>query len=270
MFITATELQCFSDFLKRSSGVALANNKQYLVANRLRTLIMDMGIDRVSDLLTMIAVIPSNDLVIKAIDAMTTNEVFWFKEASHFQCLEKKLLAKLTEKASSLSVWSVACSSGEEAYSISLSIDKYLEESGQQVKANITATDCSVEILNKAKAGIYTHEELSRGLSNELREEHFSGVRNGLQISLAHRSRISFYPLNLFDDFSSIGQFDIIFCRNVLPYFADIHKSSILNRVIAVMKPGAYLFLGSSENIPTDIRGLDVIREAGCKYYHKT
>jgi len=269
MFITATELQRFRDFLKQSSGVALANNKQYLVANRLRSLIMDMGIDRVSDLLAMIAVIPTNDLVVKAVNAITTSEIFWFKDVSHFQYLERKLLAKLTKKTPSLSVWSVACSSGEEAYSVSLSVDRYMKASGKQINAKITATDCSVEILNKAKAGIYSHEELSRGLSNELREEHFSGVRNGLQISLAHRSRVSFYPLNLSDSFSSLGQFDIIFCRNVLPYFSDPRKLDILNRLVAVMKPGAYLFTGSSENVPADIRGLGVIREAGCKYYRK-
>lgn len=270
MPITAAEFHQFKDFLKRRSGIALAENKQYLVANRLRPLIEEIGIDRVSDLLTMISVMPSHDLAIKAVDAITTNESFWFRDASHFNYLEKKLLAKFAKKTSSLAVWSIACSSGEEAYSISLSIDKYMEVSGRKINAKVIATDCSDKVLNKAKAGIYTHQELSRGLPNEIREEHFSGVRGGLQISSAHRSRVSFHPLNLLDSFSSLGQFDIIFCRDVLPYFAGPCKSDILNRIVNVMKPEAFLFLGCSENAPADIGHLEMIREGSCQFYRKT
>jgi len=267
--ITAQEFQHFRKFLKRSSGIALADNKQYLVSNRLRPLLKEMGLDRVSDLLAMIAAMPTCDLTAKVIDAMTTNETFWFRDTSHFQYLETKLLAMLSKKGTPLSVWSAACSSGQEPYSISLSVDKYIKASGKQVKVSITATDLSDKTLRQAKHGIYADMELSRGLPNELQREHFSGVRDGLQISPRHRARTSFRKLNLLDNFSTLGQFDIVFCRNVLLYFAGPTKLDILNRIVNVMKPGAYLFLSSSEIIPSEINGLETIRDATCKCYRK-
>jgi chemotaxis protein methyltransferase CheR len=269
MSITTQEFQRFQLFLKKSSGISLAENKQYLVNNRLRPLMKEIGIDSLSDMLTMIDAMPGSDLAVKAIDAMTTNETFWFRDTSHFNYLETKLLAELSQKSRSISVWSAACSSGQEPYSISLTVDKFIKKSGNQVNARVTATDLSDKILSQAKAGVYADIELSRGLPIELQKEHFSGVRGGLQISASHRSRMSFRKLNLLDNFSTLGQFDIIFCRNVLLYFAAATKVDILNRMIHVMKPGAHLFLSSSESIPHDLKGLETIRELGCKCYRK-
>ena len=270
MSITAQEFQHFRKFLERTSGIALADNKQYLVTNRLRPLLKEMGLDRASDLLAMIAALPTSDLAAKVVDAMTTNETFWFRDSSHFHYLETKLIAMLSAKNRPLSVWSTACSSGQEPYSISLSIDKYIKASGKQVEVSITATDLSDKILSQAKQGIYADIELSRGLPNELQLEHFSGVRGGLQISPAHRARMSFKRLNLLDDFSGLGQFDIVFCRNVLLYFTASTKLEILKRIVDVMKPGAYLFLSSSEIIPPELEGFETIRDATCKCYRKT
>ncbi|ORU94558.1 MAG: hypothetical protein A6F70_09210 [Cycloclasticus sp. symbiont of Bathymodiolus heckerae] len=269
MSITAQEFQQFQAFLKQRSGISLAANKQYLVANRLSPLMKEMGLDCVSDLLTMIIAMPNKDLAIKAVDAMTTNETFWFRDTSHFHYLENKLFAELTAKNASLNVWSAACSSGQEPYSISLVVDKYIEASNKRINVRITATDLSDKTLQQAKEGVYADIELSRGLPNELQKKHFSGVRNGLQISSSHRSRVSFRKLNLLDNFSGLGQFDIVFCRNVLLYFAGPTKLDILNRIAQVMKPGAYLFLSSSEIVPSEMKGFETIRDAGCKCYRK-
>ncbi|MBL4743369.1 MAG: protein-glutamate O-methyltransferase CheR [Cycloclasticus sp.] len=270
MSITAQEFQNFKEFLKKRSGISLADNKQYLVSNRLRPLMKEVGIDNLSDLLSMIIALPNNELAVKAVDAMTTNETFWFRDTSHFHCLETKLFAELTQKSSSLSIWSAACSSGQEPYSISLSLDKYIKASGKRVNVRMTGTDLSDKILAKAKAGIYADIEVSRGLPNDLLKEHFAGVKDGLQISSTHRSRLSFRKLNLLDNFSSLGQFDIIFCRNVLLYFAGPTKLDILNRITNVMKPGGVLFLSSSEIAPSTVKGLETVRDAGCKFYRKT
>jgi len=269
MSITLEEFRSFQDFLKRKSGISLADNKQYLVINRLAPLVKEMGLGEVPDLIKMVVTDPGNDLAAKAVDAMTTNETFWFRDMSHFRCLEETLLAELTKKSTSLSVWSAACSSGQEAYSVSLIVDQYIEASSRPANVRITATDLSDKILRQASEGIYADIELSRGLSKGLQDKHFSNVRNGMQISSQHRSRVSFRKLNLLDNFSSLGQFDIIFCRNVLLYFAGATKVDILNRLVQVMKPGAYLFLSSSEIIPSEVKGLETIRHAGCKCYRK-
>lgn len=270
MTLTTQEFQRFREFLKQRSGISLAENKQYLVTNRLRPLMQELGIASISDLLTIIDSRSNNALEAKTIDAMTTNETFWFRDGSHFHCLEALLFAELLQKSTSLSVWSAACSSGQEPYSISLSFNKFMETTGKQAALRIIATDLSVKILNQAKEGKYADIELARGLPSEIQQKHFSGVRGGLQISSSHRSRLSFRQLNLLDSFSSLGQFDIVFCRNVLLYFAGQTRVDILNRIAFVMKPGAYLFLSSSEVLPSDVTSLKTVRIAGCKCYKKT
>jgi len=267
--ISRQEFLSFRSFLKERSGISLADSKQYLVSNRLKPLIVEAGLDSLSDLLSMIEAMPDNDLAIKAVDAMTTNETFWFRDVSHFHYLETTLFAELSRFNSSLKVWSAACSSGQEPYSISLSFEKYLESCGKGARLNIVATDLSTSILDRARAGIYVDLELSRGLPNELKEQYFKGVKGGWQISQVHRSRVSVNKVNLLSDFSALGQFDIIFCRNVLLYFSAETKLDILTRMTQRMKLGAYLFLSSSEILPSSIKNLQSVRVAGCKCYRK-
>ncbi|MEW5056381.1 MAG: protein-glutamate O-methyltransferase CheR [Cycloclasticus sp.] len=269
MSISRQEFHRFRDFLMQRSGIALSDNKQYLVNNRLRPLIVEAGVDSLSDLLSLIDAMPNNDLAVKAVDAMTTNETFWFRDGSHFHYLENKLFAELSRLGSPLRVWSAACSSGQEPYSISLSFNKYLKSGGQASQLKITATDLSENILKRAREGIYAELELSRGLPNELKHSDFSGIKEGWQISRAHRSAVSFSKINLLGDLSRLGQFDIVFCRNVLLYFSAATKLDILQRIIQTMKLGAYLFLSSSEIIPAELNGLQTIRVAGCKCYRK-
>ena len=269
MSISRQEFLSFRGFLKLRSGIALSDSKQYLVSNRLRPLMEESGLDSLSDLLSMIHAMPDDALAIKAVDAMTTNETFWFRDGSHFNYLESTLFAELSRLNTSLRVWSAACSSGQEPYSISLSFDKCIDACGRLSHLKITATDISDSVLNRARDGVYTDLELSRGLPNELKARHFSGVKGGWQISQVHRSRVGFSKVNLLNDFSKLGQFDIIFCRNVLLYFSAETKLDILTRMIQTMKLGAYLFLSSSEILPPEVKGLQPVRVAGCKCYRK-
>jgi len=269
MSIAALEFQNFQAFLKLKSGISLADNKQYLVTNRLTPLVKELGLTGISELLAIIAAAPADDLAAKVVDAMTTNETFWFRDMSHFRCLEERLFAELAQRSPSLSVWSAACSSGQEAYSISIIVDQYNKTNSRPINVRITATDLSDKILKKAREGVYADIELARGLSKEVQDKHFSNVRKGMQISPLHRSILSFSKLNLLDNFSKLGQFDIIFCRNVLLYFADATKVDIINRLVQAMKPGAYLFLSSTEILPLGVTGLETIRDVGCKCYRK-
>lgn len=268
MDITALEFRRFQTFLKAASGISLADNKQYLVTNRLQPLLNEIGVDELDDLLSLIEAMPNDNLTMKVVEAMTTNETFWFRDSGHFHALEQKVVAELGEKGH-ISLWSAACSTGQEAFSLSLSLDKALQLANKQVAIQIVATDISEKNIELAKKGIYTDIQLSRGLPNETRMEHFKCVRDGWEISAKHRSRVSFKSLNLINDFSNLGDFDVVFCRNVLIYFSLSTKLDILNRIAQQMKPGAYLFLSSSEQVPKEVKGLQVVRDSGCKYYRK-
>jgi len=269
MPLTNIEFQQFKRFLKQQGGILLADNQQYLVANRLSPLMRKVGVDRITDLLSMVMVMPDSDLAAQAINAMTITEGFWFKDTSHFHYLETKLFAELSRNNNSLSVCSMGCSSGQEPYGISLSFEKFLEASGKDIKLRVTATDPSYKMLGQAEEGVYTDTELSRGLPRDIQKAHFSGVKGGLQILSSHRARVLFRQLNLLDSFLSLGQFDIIFCRNVLLYFSTAIKVDILNRLIEIMRPGSYLFLDSSEKLPMEVNALKIVRDAGCKCYRK-
>ncbi len=269
MPITNIEFQQFKRFLKQKGGILLADNQQYLVENRLAPLMRKVGVDRITDLLSMIMVMPDSDLAVQAIDSMTIAESFWFKDTSYFHYLETKLFAELSRHNTSLSVCSIGCSSGQEPYSISLSFEKFLTISEKDIRLSITATCPSEKTLRQAEEGIYIDTELSRGLPPEIQKNHFSGVKGGLQVLASHRARVLFRQLNLLDSFSDLGQFDVIFCRNVLLYFAAPVKVDILNRLVEIMRPGAYLFLDNSEKLPMEVNGLETVREAGCKCYRK-
>jgi len=269
MPITNIEFQQFKRFLKQKGGILLADNQQYLVANRLSPLMRKVGVDRISDLLSMVMVMPNSDLAAQSINSMTIAEGFGFKGGSHFYYLETKLFAELSRNNNSLSACSIGCSSGQEPYSISFSFEKFLAASDQNINLHVTATSSSVKTLRQAEEGVYTDTELSRGLPPEIQKSHFSGVKGGLQILSSHRSRVLFRQLNLFDSFLSLGSFDVIFCRNVLLYFATPVRVDILNRLVDIMRPGAYLFLDNSEKLPMEVNGLETVREVGCKCYRK-
>lgn len=270
MEFTTHEFLRLQKFLKNNSGILLSDSKQYLATNRLRPLIKEVGIDDLSDLLSMVEVMPDKELAAKVIDVMTTDETFWFKDSSHFRFFETILLPEMLESSPQLTIWSAACAAGQEPFSISLSIDKVLKKSAKNPYLKIIATDVSDKTLSKAKTGVYTDVELTRGMPNNTKNQHFKAVRDGWQIASSHRSRVTFSKLNLLDNFSGLGQLDIIFCRNVLIYFAGPTKVDILNRIIEVMKQGAYLFLSSAEALPIEIQGLEVVRNVDCKCYRKT
>lgn len=124
MELTTHEFLRFREFLKNNSGILLPDSKQYLVTNRLRPLMKEVGMDDLSDLLSMIEAMPDKELAAKVIDVMTTDETFWFKDSSHFRFLETTVLPEMLESSPQLTIWSAACSSGQEPFSISLSIDK--------------------------------------------------------------------------------------------------------------------------------------------------
>lgn len=248
------EYQAFSRFLRSLCGIELGANKQYLVATRVRRILKEADLPNLGALTAAMSRDNSWQLRQKVIDAMTTNETFWFRDTYPFQYLAETILPELAARrpAEKAKIWSAACSSGQEPYSISMIFEETLRTrfSRPMCEGDILATDLSSVILDSAKEGRYDQISLARGLSEQRRNDFFVPVGNEYwQLKSAIRNRVRFRSLNLQDSFLLLGKFDVIFCRNVLIYFSTDLKLEIIKKIHASLVPGGYLFLGSSESI---------------------
>jgi chemotaxis protein methyltransferase CheR len=190
--------------------------------------------------------------VLKAVvEAMTTNETFFFRDKIPFgqfrDAMVPRLIATRTGRRR-LRIWCAAASSGQEPYSLAMS----LKEMGERLagwRIEIVATDISIEVLEKARSGIYSHFEVQRGLPIGLLLKYFTQIGDNWQIAPAIRTMVDFRPLNLLADFAHLGTFDVVFCRNVLLYFDQETKSRVLERVARSMEHDGYLVLGAAETV---------------------
>ena len=252
---TADDYQVFRAFLDQACGIVLGDNKQYLVAYRMRRILEDLQIKSLSALVERANQQSPPGLKEKVIDAMTTNETFWFRDNAPFEALRDVLLPRLVlqEKRQPLRIWSAACSSGQEPYSISMVIEEFKSRHPGRLMRDpeIVATDISTSVLASARQAEYDSLSVSRGLSEARRKQFFDEIPMGqYRLKRTITERVSFRQLNLKDPYSSLGRFDVVFCRNVLIYFAAELKIDILQRMHSVMTPGASLILGASESLP--------------------
>ncbi|MEH6386495.1 CheR family methyltransferase [Pseudomonas profundi] len=242
----------FRDFLEKSCGIVLGDNKQYLVASRLNRLMEQQGIKHLGELVQRIQSQPRGGLKESVIDAMTTNETLWFRDSYPFEVLKNRLIPEFIKSnpGQRLRIWSAACSSGQEPYSLSMAIDEFERSNPGQLRsgANIVATDLSGGILTAAKSAEYDSLSIGRGLAQDRLVRYFDNPLPGRwRVKAPIRSRVEFRALNLLESYAALGKFDIVFCRNVLIYFSAERKKDILRRIHATLKPGGYLMLGASE-----------------------
>jgi chemotaxis protein methyltransferase CheR len=253
--LSENEYLAFKDFLESACGILLGDNKQYLVKSRLRKIMEEHQIDGMAGLIEkMRRGGKGGGLQESVVDAMTTNETLWFRDAHPFRILEEKIIPELGPKlgAQSLRIWSAACSTGQEPYSIAMIADEYKRNKPGILKANVSvvATDISKRVLQAAKSGTYEMLAIGRGLSRERQDRYFQKTPDGSwQIKADLQRQIDFRELNLLDRYAALGRFDVIFCRNVLIYFSADLKKDILFRMHQVLKPGGYLVLGASESL---------------------
>jgi len=246
------DFEQFRVFLEKTCGILLGSNKQYLVSSRLNKLMEQQSIRSLSELVQRIESQPRSGLREQVVDAMTTNETLWFRDAYPFEVLKSRILPEMIKNAGGqrLRIWSAACSSGQEPYSLSMAIDEFERTNLGQLKAGvqIVATDLSGTMLTACKSGEYDSLAMGRGLSQERLQRFFDLKTPGRwAVKAPIRNRVEFRALNLLDSYSVLGKFDIVFCRNVLIYFSAEVKKDILTRIHATLKPGGYLFLGASE-----------------------
>ncbi|GAB2689792.1 protein-glutamate O-methyltransferase CheR [Aliiglaciecola sp. 3_MG-2023] len=246
------ELSEFAEFLERQCGIVLSEQKGYLVYSRLGPLVRQENLTSISELLQIAYKGSSAQLREKVVDAMTTNETLWFRDKYPFEILSKTLLTKLASVNRKVRIWSAACSSGQEPYSIAMCIQEFKRSHPRAFPygIEIVATDISTEMLKRAKTGKFDSISISRGLADERKNRFFKAVDNNhMQLDHEIVSMVHFKPQNLLNSYSGLGRFDVVFCRNVLIYFSLSNKRKILQQIAACLQNHGALFLGASESI---------------------
>ncbi|MEJ2455739.1 MAG: protein-glutamate O-methyltransferase CheR [Candidatus Thiodiazotropha sp.] len=241
----------FQQFLQKACGIQLGPGKEYLVSSRLAGLLKEAQIDSLGELLKRLNSPANSQLKTRVIDAMTTNETFWFRDIGHYILLKETILSDLNKQRSGgpIRIWSAACSSGQEPYNISMIVEEYESKYGRGRSVQVEATDISSKMLTEARAGVYCGLTVERGLTNEQQKRFFVPKDHCLEVRPEIKRRVTFRALNLASSFQGMGRFDVIFCRNVLIYFANDLKKDIVDRMANILNPGGYLFLGSTESI---------------------
>ena len=256
------DYEAFRLFLEQSSGLVLGENKHYLVTSRLSRLMAELTVESLGELLRLLQTGARPGLRERVIEAMTTNETYWFRDVFPFDILTHQLFPEFAKRVvNPVRIWSAACSSGQEAYSISMIWSEYLQHKPGGLKSlQIVGTDISAAIVAEARAASYDSLAIGRGLSEARRNRFFTEQGNRWQVKPEVRERASFREFNLLDSYALLGRFDIIFCRNVLIYFSAENKRDILSRMAQALNPGGYLFLGASESMSNYSNAFETVR----------
>jgi chemotaxis protein methyltransferase CheR len=245
------DFNVLSKLIKDRSGLVLTPDKGYLLESRLLPIARKWDLKTLDDLVARVRTRMENALIRDVVEAMTTNESFFFRDVKPFDQFRQVVLPALLAARSThrhIRIWSAACSSGQEPYSLAMILnEERLKLSGWTVE--ITATDLSTEILAKAQAGIYSQFEVQRGLPVQLMVKYFKQTGDRWQIDSAIRDMVKYRPFNLLDDLGGLGNFDVVFCRNVLIYFDQPTKTMILERIAKQLSPTGYLYLGGAETV---------------------
>jgi chemotaxis protein methyltransferase CheR len=248
--VTPTDYEYLRKFLKDSSGLDLSSDKQYLIESRLLPVSRKAGLSGIGELVQKMRGGPAS-ITTQVVEAMTTNETFFFRDKVPFEHFRNSIVPEmLAARASrrSIRIWCAAGSTGQEPYSLAMS----LKEMGAALagwRVEILATDLSVEVIEKSKAGIYSQFEVQRGLPIQLLVKYFKQIGELWQINPDIRAMISHRQLNLLHDFSQLGTFDVIFCRNVLIYFDQDTKIDIFRRLAKASEADGFLALGAAETV---------------------
>jgi chemotaxis protein methyltransferase CheR len=248
--VTPQDYEYLRKLLKERSGLDLSADKQYLVESRLVPLARKANLAGIPELVLKMKS-GADALTADVVEAMTTNETFFFRDKIPFDHLKEAVLPALLQARAArrtLRIWCAASSTGQEPYSIAMC----LKEAGPMLagwRTEIVATDLSQEVLEKSKAGIYSQFEVQRGLPIQLLVKYFTQNGELWQLKADIRGMVQHRQLNLLQDFSHLGTFDIIFCRNVLIYFDQDTKANIFGRISRMLEPDGVLALGAAESV---------------------
>ncbi|MBT6499650.1 MAG: protein-glutamate O-methyltransferase CheR [Deltaproteobacteria bacterium] len=257
LHISDKEIADFSKYILEISSIFLDKSKGYLLETRLKSMMDKTGSTSYSELLDKIRTDPTKKLKKNLIDAISTNETFFFRDDVPFNLLQNKIIPDLIDlrrrqhptRPILIKIWSAACSTGQEVYSIAITLLEMLSGMGS-FEISILGTDISGEAVAQASYGKYNSFEIERGLPQDKRQKYFSRVGDGWRIKDEIRSLAKFEKMNLMRPFPpSLGQFDVIFCRNVAIYFQSHDKINLFKKIARVTATGGSLIVGGSENL---------------------
>jgi len=250
--MTPQDFDYLRKMLRERSGQVLSAEKQYLAESRLLPVARKHGFAGLGELVGKLKVTTAAaPLTIEVVEAMTTNESFFFRDKipfEHFRAVIMPALLAARAREKRIRIWCTAAATGQEPYSLAMSL-KGIGSALAGWRVEIVATDLSNEVLAKAKAGIYNQFEVQRGLPIQQLVKFFTQVGEAWQIAEEIRAMVKFRPLNLLNDFSPLGTFDLVFCRNVLIYFDQETKTGVLNRIVRQMPSDGFLILGAAETV---------------------
>lgn len=247
--LSPADFDFLSNLLKQRSGLALTADKGYLIETRLQPVAKANGLTDVKALVANMRLNPNGPTVAQVVESMTTNESMFFRDTKPFDHLKQVILPALKEAGKkNIRIWSAACSTGQEPYSIAMTLK---EEAAKYPGLNVEiyATDLAEKVLERGRSGLYSQFEVQRGLPIMMLMKYFEQRPGNMwEIKPELKSMVKYATGNLLTPYSAMGKFDIVFCRNVLIYFDEKMKSDVLDRMGAIMNAPGYLFLGGAES----------------------
>jgi chemotaxis protein methyltransferase CheR len=254
--ITEKEFKQFAEYIKTNYGIHLKEEKRSLVAGRLNNVLLSKNFNSLSEYMDYVVSDKTGQAVVTLLDKITTNHTFFMREADHFDYFRDKALPYIasTVKDKDLRIWSAACSSGEEPYTLAMIIDEFFEKGKMWWDTKILATDISNNVLDIAKKGIYSKERVA-ALPAQWKLNYFKELDTEYSILTEKiRNEVIYRKLNLMDSvFPFKRKFHVIFCRNVMIYFDNKTKNELVEKLYDLTEYGGYLFIGHSESLNRDV-----------------
>ena len=251
--IKPDEIQLLTKYIYSLSGIHIEASKAYLLETRLGRLLETEKCASYSEFYHKAKADGSKGLEKKIVDAITTNETLFFRDTNPFELLKHKILPEVIDRQASKSmsipirIWSAACSTGQEVYSIAIVIKELL--GNIRVNVKLTGTDLSDAAIQQASYGSYNKFEIERGLPRASLQRYFQADGANWKIKDELRAMAAFRKFNLMHPFSAMGKFDIIFCRNVAIYFTLEDRMKLFNKIADVLEPDGFLIIGSTESL---------------------
>jgi len=263
----------FTTLLEKTSGISYREGKEYLLESRLTELAVSLGYKSIDDLYQKLKTSLTPQLLTQLIDALTTNETYFFRDEHPFVALKNTVLPelfKLRQKDGVVNIWSAACSTGQEPYSVAMLILEHLSAYLNSVRINIYATDISISAIEKAKKGVYNQIEVNRGLPVQYLVKYFKQNGANWEIDPRVKAMVKFEVINLLETDNKIRtKFDLILCRYVLIYFAKETKEKVFRALWNALNPLGYLLLGATELPPCSPPDMEKVMIGKTIFYKK-
>jgi len=248
--ISQADFDFVAALVHRRLGIRLEPDKGYLVESRFRRIYERLGLRTVGEFVDRLRTGSPDALLTEAMESLTTNETYFFRDGTPFDVLRDKVMPRVMEtkrQERSLNIWSAACATGQEPYSIAMTLREGFPQLSDW-NVQIFATDVAGSVLDKARAGLFTQSEANRGLTPAMLQKYFSREEQAWRLREDIRRSVKFWPVNLCLEWPVFPRMDVIFLRNVLIYMDEAAKRSIFARVHKLLRPDGFLFLGAAES----------------------